>query len=206
MLEHAFTAINASPYGLQAGIFTRSNEVSFSAIRALRVGGVIVNIATPADLSLARPSMEASLEKAGVLGDATGFMIQEMVLGAPENGESRQEIILGVAHDPKFGPLVMFGMGGRYVEILRDVVFRVLPMTDLDAHDMVRGIRSYPLLEGVRGEKRVDIEFVEELILRLAQLVRDVDGIQELDFNPVIVSSNRARCRIVDARVRVTSE
>jgi acetyltransferase len=85
-------------------------------------------------------------------------------------------------------------------------VFRVLPMTDLDAHDMVRGIRSYPLLEGVRGEKRVDIEFVEELILRLAQLVRDVDGIAELDFNPVIVSSDRTHCRIVDARVRVTSE
>jgi len=114
-------------------------------------------------------------------------------------------VILGVAHDPKFGPLVMFGMGGRYVEILRDVVFRVLPMTDLDAHDMVRGIRAFPLLEGVRGEKRIDIEFIEELILRLAQLVREVDGISELDFNPVIVSSSRARCRVVDARVRIAA-
>jgi acyl-CoA synthetase (NDP forming) len=100
----------------------------------------------------------------------------------------------------------MFGMGGRYVEILRDVVFRVLPMTDVDAHEMVRGIRSYPLLEGVRGEKRVDIELVEELILRLAQLVRDVDHITELDFNPVIVSSNRDHCRIVDARVRIEAK
>jgi acyl-CoA synthetase (NDP forming) len=89
------------------------------------------------------------------------------------------------------------------VEILRDVAFRVLPMTDIDAREMVRSIRSYPLLEGVRGEARVDIEYIEELILRLAQLVRDVDGIAELDFNPVIVTSDRARCRIVDARVRV---
>ncbi len=170
------------------------------------VGGVIVGIETPEDLARARAVMETSLEKAGVLADATGLMIQEMVSQVPGNGESRQEIILGVAHDPKFGPLVMFGMGGRYVEILRDVVFRVLPMTDIDAHEMVRGIRSYPLLEGVRGEKRVDVELVEELILRLAQLVRDVDGIAELDFNPVIVSSDRAHCRIVDARVRVTRE
>ena len=69
----------------------------------------------------------------------------------------------------------------------------------------MRGIRAYPLLEGVRGEARVDIEFIEELILRLAQLVRDVDGIAELDFNPVIVTPERKHCRVVDARVRVAS-
>jgi len=167
------------------------------------VGGVIVGIETPEAMQRARAAMETSLEKAGVYKDATGFMIQEMVTEPQGNSESRQEVILGVAHDPKFGPLVMFGMGGRYVEILRDVVFRVLPMTDLDAREMVRSIRAFPLLEGVRGEKRVDIEFIEELILRLAQLVREVDGIAELDFNPVIVSSNHALCRVVDARVRV---
>jgi acetyltransferase len=169
------------------------------------VGGVIVGIESADALQRARATMEDSLAKASVLKDANGFMVQEMVSKPQGNDESRHEIILGVAHDPKFGPLLMFGMGGRYVEILRDVVFRVLPMTDLDAHDMVRGIRSFRLLEGVRGEKRVDIEFVEELILRLAQLVRDVDGIQELDFNPVIVSSKRAQCRIVDARIRVAA-
>jgi acyl-CoA synthetase (NDP forming) len=98
----------------------------------------------------------------------------------------------------------MFGMGGRYVEILRDVAFRVLPMTDLDAKEMVRGIGSYPLLEGVRGESRVDIEFIEEMILRLAQLVNEVAGIEELDMNPVIVTSERAGCRVVDARIRVS--
>lgn len=167
------------------------------------VGGVIVGIETADALEAARATMEASLKAAGVLADASGFLVQEMVTEPEANSESRQEVILGVAHDPKFGPLVMFGMGGRYVEILRDVVFRVLPMTDLDAHEMVRGIRAFPLLEGVRGEKRVDIEFIEELILRLAQLVREVDGIAELDFNPVIVSSNHALCRVVDARVRI---
>jgi acetyl coenzyme A synthetase (ADP forming)-like protein len=165
------------------------------------VGGVIVGIKNAADLQRARRTMEASLEQAGVRTQASGFVVQEMA-GAARNG-AQQEVILGMAQDPKFGPLLMFGMGGRYVEILRDVVFRVLPMTDLDAREMVRGIRSYPLLEGVRGEARVDVEFIEEMILRLAQLVNDVDGIAELDFNPVIVTDDRARCRIVDARVRV---
>jgi acetyltransferase len=166
------------------------------------VGGVIVGIENADALTKARKTMEASLDKAGVLGDASGFVVQEMVEPA-RNGQ--QEVILGMADDPKFGPLLMFGMGGRYVEILRDVVFRVLPMTDIDAKEMVRSIRAYPLLEGVRGEARVDIEFIEELILRLAQLVREVDGIAELDFNPVIVTSDRKSSRIVDARVRVAS-
>jgi acyl-CoA synthetase (NDP forming) len=114
-----------------------------------------------------------------------------------------KEVILGVAQDPKFGPLLMFGMGGRYVEILRDVAFRVLPITDVDAHDMVRDIRSFPLLEGVRGDPPVDVGFIEEMILRLAQMVDEVEGIVELDMNPVIVTTDRAGCRVVDVRVKV---
>jgi acetyltransferase len=98
----------------------------------------------------------------------------------------------------------MFGMGGRYVEIMRDVAFSVVPMTDIDAKEMVRSIRSYPILEGVRGEASVDIEFIEEMILRMAQLVHDFEGIAELDMNPVIVTSDRAGCRVVDARIKVT--
>jgi acetyltransferase len=76
-------------------------------------------------------------------------------------------------------------------------------MTDIDASELVRSIRSFPLLEGVRGDARVDIEFVEESILRLAQLIHDVEGITELDLNPVIVTTDRAGCRVVDVRVRV---
>ncbi len=162
------------------------------------VGGVILNIRDEKALVAARDKMSASLEKAGVFKHATGFLVQEMV------GDSTgKEVILGVAQDPKFGPLLMFGMGGRYVEILRDVVFRVLPMTDVDAHEMVRAIRSYPLLEGIRGDKRVDIELAEELVLRLAQLISDVPTIEELDMNPVILTPKRDGCRVVDARIRV---
>ncbi len=162
------------------------------------VGGVILNIPDANALVAARETMRASLKKARVLADAGGFLVQEMVGDA-----AGKEVILGVAQDPKFGPLLLFGMGGRYVEILRDVAFRVLPVTDIDAREMVRSIRSFPLLEGVRGEPRVDVEFVEEMILRLAQLVDDVPGIEELDLNPVMVTPARAACRVVDARIRV---
>jgi acetyltransferase len=116
-----------------------------------------------------------------------------------------KEIILGMTTDPKFGPLLMFGMGGKYVEVMRDITFRVLPVTDVDAQEMVRSIKSFPLLEGVRGESRVDIEFIVESIQRLAQLVSDQPGIAELDMNPVIVNTARAECRVVDARLRVVT-
>ena len=125
-----------------------------------------------------------------------GYVVQEMALPG-------KEVILGVTQDPKFGPLLMFGMGGKYVEIVRDIVFRVLPVTDVDAQAMVHEIKSYPLLEGVRGEVRVDIEFIVESIQRLAQLVTDTELIAELDMNPVIVRPERGECRVVDARIRV---
>jgi len=100
----------------------------------------------------------------------------------------------------------MFGMGGKYVEIVRDVAFRVLPVTDVDAQEMVREIQSFPLLEGVRGDVRVDIEFIVESVQRLAQLATDTDLIEELDMNPVIVRPQREECRVVDARIRVREQ
>jgi acetyl coenzyme A synthetase (ADP forming)-like protein len=159
-------------------------------------GGVALDIKDGRALEKAREAMMRKLRDAKMIDRAGGLMLQEM---APEG----KEVILGMATDPKFGPVVMFGMGGRYVEILKDITFRVMPVTDIDAREMVRGIKSYPLLEGVRGEPGVDIEFIVESIQRLAQLVRDVPSIVELDMNPVIVTPSRAECRVVDARIRV---
>jgi acetyltransferase len=178
--------------------------VSDTIVHKSDVGGVVVGIENPNALAEARRAMEDSLKKAGVFSQASGFLVQEMA-GVRRRAKNapQHEVILGVATDPKFGPLLMFGMGGRYVEIMRDVAFRVVPMTDLDAKEMVREIRAFPLLEGVRGEARVDIEFIEEMILRLAQLVTEVDGIAELDMNPVLVTSDRGGCRVVDMRVKV---
>ena len=160
------------------------------------IGGVEVGIENKKSLLEARKRIEEGVAAAGLLDRVEGFMVQEM---APAG----KEVILGMSQDAKFGPLLMFGMGGKYVEIVRDVAFRVLPLTDVDAHEMVREIQSYPLLEGVRGEERVDIEFVVEAVERLAQLATESDLIEELDMNPVIVRPRREECRVVDARIRV---
>jgi acetyltransferase len=160
------------------------------------IGGVEVGIEDKRQLKEAHQRMEASVRAAGVFDQVTGYMVQEM-------GLPGKEVILGITQDPKFGPLLMFGMGGKYVEIVRDIAFRVMPVTGVDAREMVREIKSYPLLEGVRGEVKVDIDFIVESIQRLAQLVTDTELIAELDMNPVIVHPERDECRVVDARIRV---
>jgi acyl-CoA synthetase (NDP forming) len=96
------------------------------------------------------------------------------------------ELMIGVTQDPSFGPLIGFGLGGIYVEILKDVCFRITPITDRDARDMVRSIKGYRLLEGHRGHPSADIEAIEELLLRVSRLVEEVTEIVELDLNLVI--------------------
>jgi len=113
--------------------------------------------------------------------------------------------MVGVTDDPQFGPLVAFGLGGVYVEILADVCFRVAPLTDRDAREMVRGIRGHRLLEGYRGHAPADIEAIEEVLLRVSRLVEDVPAIAELDLNPVFALAPGQGCRIVDARIKVRS-
>jgi acetyl coenzyme A synthetase (ADP forming)-like protein len=160
------------------------------------IGGVAVGIGDRSSLEKALKTMRRDLKSAGVLKNLEGFLVQEMA-------QSGKEVVLGMSTDETFGPLLMFGMGGKYVEVIKDIVFRVMPVTDVDAWEMVKGIRSYPLLEGVRGEKRVDIEFIVESIQRLAQMVSDLPEITELDLNPVIVTPERRSCRVVDFRIRV---
>jgi acetyltransferase len=113
------------------------------------------------------------------------------------------ETILGLSHDPQFGPLLMFGLGGIFVEVMKDVAFRVLPVTDVEARDMVRSIRGYPILTGSRGGVRADEEFLVEAILRLGQMALECPAIDQVDVNPLIVGPERARSWVVDARVRL---
>src|SRR5207247_8468080 len=98
-----------------------------------------------------------------------------------------KEVILGAFHDPQFGPVGMFGLGGVYVEVLKDVAFRVMPITDREAAEMVRGVRGYPLLSGVRGEASVDLATLETMLLRVSQLVTEQTALDALDINPFIV-------------------
>jgi acyl-CoA synthetase (NDP forming) len=111
-----------------------------------------------------------------------------------------------MTHDPKFGPLVMFGLGGIYVETFNDVVFRVPPITDLEAQEMIRQIRGYRLLEGVRGELAVDVRGLAEILERFSKLVEDLPQLEEMDINPFMVFPEAEKFRAVDIRVRLVEK
>ena len=125
-----------------------------------------------------------------------GFLVQQMITGG-------KETILGVSTDPVFGPMVMFGAGGIYVEVLKDVSFRLAPITDRDADEMMQSIRAWPLLTGVRGEQAVDLDSVKDALLRVSKLVSDFRRIVEFDVNPFIAHEERGRCCAVDVRLRI---
>ncbi|MDH5580060.1 MAG: acetate--CoA ligase family protein, partial [Betaproteobacteria bacterium] len=113
------------------------------------------------------------------------------------------ETLFGIATDPRWGPLVAFGLGGKYVEVFRDVRFGVPPLAHHDALEIVRGIRGVRLLEGVRGEAPADLELLAEVLSRLAALARDFPEIAELDVNPFLAAPDRASACALDVRVRV---
>jgi acyl-CoA synthetase (NDP forming) len=127
-----------------------------------------------------------------------GILVQPMIPGGVE-------LMVGVTQDPLFGPLIGFGLGGIHVEILKDVCFRVTPITDRDAAEMVRSIKGYRLLEGYRGHPPADIAAIEDVLLRVARLVEELPQISELDLNPVIALPPGHGCQIVDARIRIAS-
>lgn len=128
-----------------------------------------------------------------------GVIIQEMVSGG-------KEVILGMSRDPQFGPLLMFGLGGIYVEVLKDVTFRIAPLTEDDAWQMVQEIHSYPLLRGVRGEAPADVKSIVESLLRLSQLVTDFPEMLELDVNPLKVAEEGKGSVAVDVRITIKHE
>jgi acyl-CoA synthetase (NDP forming) len=123
-----------------------------------------------------------------------GAIVQPMLRGV--------ELITGVVSDPSFGPVVMFGSGGTAVELFGDQVLRILPLTDQDAHEMVRSIRGAPLLLGHRGAPRCDVAAVEDVLLRVARLADEVPQLAEMDLNPLIASPTGAVA--IDVRIRLT--
>jgi acyl-CoA synthetase (NDP forming) len=111
------------------------------------------------------------------------------------------ETVVGVVHDPSFGPLVMFGLGGIATDLLGDRSFRILPLTDVDAHELVGSLRSSPLLFGYRGGPPVDLGALEQLLVRVARLADDIPELAELDLNPVIAGPTGIYA--VDVKVRI---
>ena len=125
-----------------------------------------------------------------------GIVVQRMI-------RTGVELMIGVTEDGSFGPLIAFGLGGIHVEILADVAFRVTPLTERDAEEMVRGIRGYRLLEGYRGHPPADVQAIEEVLLRVSRMVEDIPEIRELDLNPIFALPPGEGCAVVDSRIRV---
>ncbi len=121
-----------------------------------------------------------------------GILVQEMVRGG-------EEVIIGLTTDPTFGKVIMFGLGGIWVEVLKDVSFRVVPLSKADARDMVEEIKGYPLLTGIRGRPAKDIDALYDLLVRVSRLAQENEEIREMDLNPVFVKEKGAV--IADARV-----
>jgi acyl-CoA synthetase (NDP forming) len=111
------------------------------------------------------------------------------------------EVLIGVAQEPVFGPLIVFGLGGIATDILGDHAARLSPLTDADAHELVRSVRAAALLEGFRGGPKVSIAALEDVLLRVSRLAEDLPEVAELDLNPVIAKAEG--CLAADARIRI---
>jgi acyl-CoA synthetase (NDP forming) len=160
------------------------------------VGAVRVNLTGDQAVRRAFVDIMAVAKSLTTDDNIEGVLVQSMVAGGIET-------MIGVADDPLFGPVVAFGLGGVNVEILGDVRFRIAPLTDVDADELLHDIRGLPLLQGYRGRPGADLDGLRELLLRVSRLAVEVPDIGELDLNPVIALAPGLGCRVVDARIRV---
>ena len=155
-------------------------------------GGVKLNLATADEVGAAYDAIMASIGKAFPDAKIQGVSVQGMA-------RSGVEVIVGMSKDAQFGPVLMFGLGGVLVEILKDVSFRIVPLAKRDAAEMIREIKGYPLLEGYRGSEPVDVANLEAMVLKVSEFVDKNPDIKELDLNPVFAYGDGAVA--VDARV-----
>lgn len=167
---------------------------ALAAVHKTEKEAVILAIADDRACERAYDRLVAQLDALGQ-APADAILVQKMLTAGTE-------VILGLTRKA-FAPLVMFGLGGIFVEVLRDVAFRALPVTDIDATEMVREIRGYPLLAGARSRPPLAVGAVEEALLRLAQLGNDFPAIRELDVNPFWLAERAEDSKVVDARIRI---
>ncbi len=167
---------------------------SLQIIHKSDAGGVKVNLTNDNEVKAAFKEIVKNAKKYNKKAVIKGVLVVEMVKGG-------KEMIIGSKLEPGFGSVIMLGMGGIYVEVLKDVTFRLAPVTDREAYDMISSIKTKKLLEGVRGEKPSDLNKLAECIQRLSQLVTDFKEIKELDMNPVLVMEKGKGCKILDVRI-----
>jgi len=166
--------------------------VSPDVIHKSDVGGVIINIKDAEDVQKAYEQIMDSVKRHKPNAKIVGVLVQEM---APQS----TEVIVGATKDPQFGPTLMFGLGGIFVEILKDVTFRIAPITKDEAREMITAVKAYPLLKGYRNAPPADIEAIVEILLNTSRLVMEHQEIKELDLNPIMAYEKGAKT--VDARI-----
>jgi acetyltransferase len=168
--------------------------VSQKIVHKFDVGGVKLNLRTKEEVQAGYRQIIAALTERKIQDQIEGIFIQVM-------GQKGREVILGMNRDPHFGPVIMFGLGGTYVEVFKDVTFRLAPVRELSIQRMVEGIRSYPILKGVRGQAPADTKMIIDCLQRLAQLSCDLPEIQEIDINPLLVYDQGQGASVLDARL-----
>lgn len=214
LLEHeAYDVLEAYGIPVVPHILASSEEEAVKA--ALSMDGPVVLKVVSADIVHKTELGGVILDLEGETAVRDGYreLMDRVAKGAPEAElagilvaefkTAGRELILGMDTDPSFGPVLMFGLGGIYVETFQDVAFRLPPVTDIEAHDLIREIRSFPLLEGVRGEEGVRIEAIAEAIQRISQLVLDHPQISSLDVNPFLATPEGGIA--LDARIELAT-
>lgn len=156
------------------------------------VGGVMVNLKDEKEVRDSYQQIMKNVKNHNAKAKILGILVQEM---AP----SSTEVIVGAIKDPQFGPALMFGLGGVFVEVLKDVTFRIAPVAADEAREMIGEVKAYPLLKGYRGSPPADIDAIVKIILATSKLVMEHQEVKELDLNPIMVYEKGAK--IVDARI-----
>ncbi len=165
---------------------------SMDVVHKSDVGGVKLNLETATQVGKAYDDIMKAVRGKYPEAKIQGVSVQKMA-------RPGVEVIIGMSKDAQFGPVIMFGLGGILVEILKDVSFRIVPLAKRDAREMIREIKGYPVLEGYRGQEPVDVSYLEDMILQVSGFIEQHPEIDELDLNPVFAYSDGAVA--VDARV-----
>ena len=190
----AKTADEAAKAAQEIGLPVVLKVVSPDITHKSDVGGVKLNLTSLPAVAAAFSDIVAAVRQHQPQARIEGVAVQPMA-------QPGIEVIMGMTKDPQFGPVLMFGLGGILVEVLRDVAFRIVPLVPRDAHQMIREIKGYPVLEGFRGQPPADVQALENMLLRLSDFVAAHPEIQELDLNPVFAYPQGALA--VDARIVV---
>jgi acetyl coenzyme A synthetase (ADP forming)-like protein len=192
----AKTPAEAAAAAAKLGFPVAVKLASSTLVHKTDVGGVALDLMSEKAVEDAFNDIKARLAGMGREAEMEGVMVQRMVAGG-------QEVIVGVTQDPSFGPLIMFGLGGIYAELLKDVAVKLHPLTDVDARELIGAIKMAKVFAGFRGAAPSDTQALEDLLLRLSALIEDITQIAELDLNPVKVMGQGEGYWVVDARVMV---